>query len=123
MLEVFVLEYEAFNDSISTDRKRLLVEFASSLERGLYEQQYEWKKRREIRIKSAAYTCEKCGCQPDVLDVHHLCYDRYGNENFYDLQVLCKECHKEEHEKYPCLDRKHVVKEIGLNEYFSGITF
>lgn len=32
-----------------------------------------------------------------ILEIHHLTYDRVGNEKSSDLQVLCSKCHKLKH--------------------------
>jgi hypothetical protein len=34
-----------------------------------------------------------------VINVHHIDYDRIGNERFSDLMVICKECHSMLHRK------------------------
>jgi 5-methylcytosine-specific restriction endonuclease McrA len=123
MLEEYIIEYKSFNDSITEERKAVLIELASRSKRGLYEQQYEWKKRRELRIKIADSKCENCGCKQTILHAHHLCYERYGNENYDDLQILCEICHAAEHKNKPCLDRMHVVKQISLGELFDKMLF
>lgn len=46
--------------------------------------------------KYANFTCNRCKTKfhPGALDVHHLTYDRLGNERPSDLQVLCRaKCH------------------------------
>jgi hypothetical protein len=40
--------------------------------------------------------CEICGSSHG-LEVHHLTYERLGNENLEDLQVLCSYHHKKVH--------------------------
>ena len=36
--------------------------------------------------------CENCGATDKPLEIHH---KRYGaNINYYDLMLLCKDCHK-----------------------------
>lgn len=64
-----------------------------------------WQKRREQAIRQAEERCEHCGktreqarCDfGDDLNVHHLRYERLGQEKDGDLEVLCYECHKREH--------------------------
>lgn len=123
MLEENINQYKLFNESITEERRKFLFELASAPKRGGYEKQYEWQKRRQLRIKIANFQCEKCQGTPIIFHVHHLCYDRYGNENWDDLQVLCEKCHILAHQENPCLDRKHVVEETNLNEYFSKFSF
>lgn len=37
--------------------------------------------------------CARCGCTSGVFHVHHLDYDRLGNERLTDVQIVCNECH------------------------------
>lgn len=39
--------------------------------------------------------CERCGGRAE--HVHHLTYERLGDEDLCDLQALCIECHRLEH--------------------------
>lgn len=61
----------------------------------------QWKQRREQALARSGYCCEKCGFSKwsKKLEVHHITYERLGNERASDLQVLCQECHKEEDAK------------------------
>lgn len=58
-----------------------------------------WKMKRDGKLFDAGYRCERCGYEGlDMpLDVHHLTYDRVGNERDSDLIVLCRSCHEMEH--------------------------
>lgn len=59
-----------------------------------YLQSPEWQDKRSQRLKIDQYKCQRCG-RPMDLQVHHLTYDRIGNENVYtDLITLCKYCHE-----------------------------
>lgn len=40
--------------------------------------------------------CEKC-LSKNNLQTHHIHYKNLGNESFYDLMLLCGDCHKKEH--------------------------
>ena len=42
-------------------------------------------------------------CLEKGTDVHHLNYDNFGDEPLSDLALLCRKCHKEEHENNPNL--------------------
>lgn len=64
-----------------------------------------WRETRARKVKAAGYCCERC-FQPGRrtrrgtiagLNVHHLNYDRVGNERDDDLEVLCGFCHQVEH--------------------------
>lgn len=63
-----------------------------------------WKILRKQVLMSRGYTCEKCGaCGKEVggqatLQVHHKSYDNFGgDESLDDLECLCKDCHREQH--------------------------
>jgi len=62
-----------------------------------YIQSDEWDIRRKERLAIDEYTCQDCGVTGVSLDVHHLTYDRLGNEPMYDLLSLCRQCHNIEH--------------------------
>lgn len=51
-----------------------------------------WQKIRSERLKMDNFKCQNCG-RPFDLQVHHLTYDRIGNEDINDLITLCKFCH------------------------------
>jgi len=61
-----------------------------------YLKSYLWENKRKWILEVFNYTCQKCGSKEN-LNVHHLNYDSVGNENTQDVTVLCKKCHKEEH--------------------------
>ena len=69
-----------------------------------------WYYRRQRLIRERSRRCEECHREPDVLTskaaglparrsliLHHLTYERVGNESDEDLRLLCKECHREAH--------------------------
>lgn len=58
----------------------------------------EWYEKRQLLLVMADCRCERCGYRQD-LEVHHLTYERLGNELPDDLQVLCVECHEEADEE------------------------
>lgn len=88
---------------------RKLSPFAKrSRGRALYRDRYRqymasstWFRRREQWYESevAAFgtvMCKgKCGREwtPNTGDLHHVTYDRLGNEEHHDLWPLCRECH------------------------------
>lgn len=63
------------------------------------------------RVKEAMMIAYQARCQADmcvyadegfwldtrILHVHHMSYKNRGNERFYDLRLLCDECHKRLH--------------------------
>lgn len=59
-----------------------------------YLQSPEWKKKRGKRIGYDQGRCQNCG-SPLHLQVHHLGYDRLGDECVKsDLKTLCVDCHR-----------------------------
>lgn len=57
-----------------------------------------WKKLRKSIMDERGYKCEKCGATQIELHAHHLTYERFTKELPEDIQILCKPCHKKEHE-------------------------
>ena len=58
----------------------------------------KWKEKRLLKAKEQNYTCEKCNKVLYVgFNIHHLTYERLGNEDLSDLQFLCEDCHKRIH--------------------------
>jgi len=56
----------------------------------------EWKRRRQHAIELAGYCCEACGATAwdTRLEVHHLTYERLGDEADKDLVAMCPKCHE-----------------------------
>ncbi len=52
----------------------------------------EWRARREKILVRSKRICEMCGSEP-ATDVHHLTYERVGEELDTDLLGLCRGCH------------------------------
>lgn len=55
-----------------------------------------WRARRNRALRAAGYRCTACGTKRE-LQVHHRSYERLGEEQDEDLQVLCRGCHLGEH--------------------------
>ena len=55
-----------------------------------------WAQIRWCKLREVGYKCEECGRKWE-LDVHHLTYERLGNERMDDLIVLCVRCHGDLH--------------------------
>ena len=58
----------------------------------------EWQNLRLKVLARAKHICEGCGEQP-ATHVHHLTYDRFGNEMLFDLVAVCESCHKKIHKQ------------------------
>lgn len=56
-----------------------------------------WFGRRTARLRADGYHCTICGRCENLL-VHHLTYDRIGNERLADLRTVCRDCHTGLHE-------------------------
>ena len=63
-----------------------------------YLRSWSWRARRKAALKRAGYRCKKCGAE-QRLNVHHKSYEHLGKEPQSDLDVLCRGCHKEEHNR------------------------
>jgi len=64
-----------------------------------YMKSKEWDEFK-IRVKKIrGNKCEKCNSNKFILDVHHLTYERLGNEWVEDVQVLCRPCHRAQHKR------------------------
>jgi 5-methylcytosine-specific restriction endonuclease McrA len=57
-----------------------------------------WKNKKDWILECFEWTCQKCKSKRNLI-VHHKNYDSVGNENIHDVTVLCKQCHKKEHDK------------------------
>ena len=57
----------------------------------------EWREKRKQVWRRARGCCEQCGAEGR--DVHHENYDRLGDENLDDLELLCGLCHGYAHGK------------------------
>lgn len=59
-----------------------------------------WQRRRLERLNASEFMCQSCLCEDKTLHVHHRRYVRGRMAWEYedgDLQVLCEDCHSEEH--------------------------
>lgn len=55
-----------------------------------------WKIKQQMLSKYSA--CQHCNAT-DPLVIHHITYERLGNETLSDLAVLCRPCHETLHQK------------------------
>ena len=78
----------------------------------------EWAAKRTQRLNLDNYKCQKCG-ETRNLEVHHLNYIRFGNENINtDLITLCRECHRQiELQKGETLQEKQERQDALRKEY------
>lgn len=61
-----------------------------------------WMARKAAVIRHRGYRCERCGAEPSTgLQLHHRTYERLGHELPEDVELLCADCHREEHDIRP----------------------
>ena len=69
-----------------------------------WKQQYlkspEWKTLKSKVLNRDNCTCQSCNTNGIPLEVHHITYQNFGNENLADLVSLCRNCHQSIHDKY-----------------------
>jgi len=53
--------------------------------------------RKRILLRCDGF-CENCFSKPNFLHVHHLTYERWGQEFEEDVLALCKDCHNGMHQ-------------------------
>ena len=57
---------------------------------GSYLKSAEWFHKRTLVLIRAEWICEVRWCLNLAQDVHHLTYDRLGNEKLEDLKAVCR---------------------------------
>lgn len=62
-----------------------------------YYSSIEWARSRERIFERDNYQCRVLTCQKAAECVHHIVYDRFGEEHDFDLIALCNGCHKDVH--------------------------
>ena len=63
-----------------------------------YLQSEHWKTTSRLAKEHYGNICNDCGNKENI-EVHHLNYDRIGEERLEDLQLLCRYCHEKEFKK------------------------
>ena len=86
-------------------------ELELSFEYKLYMQSAPWRILSDMVKQRAGYTCEICSAVGKkiggfaTLHVHHLTYERFGEEDMSDLVCLCSNCHRKVHNGRIVIDR------------------
>jgi hypothetical protein len=70
----------------------------SSSEYHAYLESPEWLERRRAVLLRAGDRCELCRFR-QATQVHHLTYERIGDEWLSDLIAVCRDCHELEHDE------------------------
>jgi|SRR5581483_7029737 len=72
-----------------------------------------WRCKRNTKLKSTDYRCERCG--EEATQVHHKHYQTMWREKNSDLESLCETCHQCEHECLVQCDRH--LRSIAAGNY------
>ncbi len=59
-----------------------------------YLQSAKWRAKREEYFRSHPRACSRCGTTKGRIDLHHITYERVGNERLEDLEATCRDCHR-----------------------------
>ncbi len=76
-----------------------------------------WQRLRVRILKRDGYKCTQCN-ETKELDVHHLSYDRLGQERDEDVATLCRRCHNDEYYYQGCIEptEKMIAKQISVTQ-------
>lgn len=55
-----------------------------------------WRVTRNNKLREVNWRCERCQAKRDI-QVHHTSYANFTHESNEDLEVLCANCHRDEH--------------------------
>lgn len=80
-----------------------------------YLQSDEWKRRAKMLKQKVGWRCADCNrmMSEHKLHVHHLTYERLGNEAPGDLRVLCFQCHQKTHSRKVELTHAEKMKRLA----------
>lgn len=82
----------------------------------------KWQRKRLEVLSAANWTCQKCDADDVTLNVHHKQYVKgrlYWEYEAHELECLCENCHKEEHDTQDGL--KSLLAEVTTVEAFAFI--
>lgn len=88
--------WESKQEEYRRQRERQDAEWRESYDD--YLQSSAWREIRTRVLRRAQGTCEGCLHRP-ATQVHHLTYERAGNEMCFDLVAICVNCHSRLHGK------------------------
>jgi hypothetical protein len=57
----------------------------------------DWWKKKQLILARDNYKCQMCGDTETQLNIHHITYERLGNEDLGDLVCICETCHSALH--------------------------
>jgi len=64
-----------------------------------YFQSQKWLDLRTLILHRDKYTCIDCGRSDKPLEIHHITYDKWKNEDPENLVSLCRDCHQLRHDR------------------------
>lgn len=81
----------------------------------------QWQDKRKQRLAIDDFKCQMCG-NKDNLEVHHVTYDRLGNENMDDIITLCDKCHTKVHsaQSLAWCFKHHRYPNKGIEKWVTG---
>ena len=83
-------------DRLETEYKASRLKELKTMDYAVYLKTPEWIAKSR-QAKERCHCCQECGACGVELHVHHLTYERRGEELPEDLVVLCKSCHAKVH--------------------------
>lgn len=95
----------------------------STKEHKAYIQTKKWKCIRKEVLKRDGGKCVVCGSK-SKLEIHHITYENWKNENLDELVTLCKTCHNAVHDIYSrdgnCIEVLYFDRDHFVNMRFSN---
>jgi len=82
-----------------------------------YIDSWAWQRKRRIALHRDGGLCRSCSKPGN--HVHHITYDRLGDEDSTDLVTLCVNCHKQEHKNFSLQERENFWRE--QNDLLNGL--
>lgn len=108
---VFYLECKNREEKIHIEnelkvRRNTKISPSKTRQTGYYNSD-EWSKTRERIFARDDFVCQSCGKGAEC--VHHITYERFGEENDLDLISLCKACHYEVHQRQNSVSYEYIL--------------
>lgn len=85
-----------------------------------YLKSQHWQETRQRAIEAAAAVCGYCFRRNIQLHVHHLTYERLGEERPDDLLVLCADCHERMHSEHGAAMMQHLPLKDMIRQVARG---
>ena len=81
----------------------------------------KWKSIRESLFKERGKKCERYNPKTcsNKIEVHHKTYKNIFNEKLKDLEVLCINCHRKEHNIGDAIKAIRLIKNDGVNFFIN----